>query len=93
MNPVCIISADHHKFYASQISQAMHNFFKENFKFLVSDTIDGPDASSKCIRVRLKSGGPNNNGRNSRKRKERDDKPFDSRGSKNWPENIGKFLR
>lgn len=28
------------------------------------------------------------------KRKDtKDDKPFDSRGSKNWPEHIGKFLR
>ncbi|XLS60362.1 hypothetical protein HN51_014590 [Arachis hypogaea] len=71
----------------------MHKFFKGNFKFLVTDTVDGPDASSKCIRVRLNSGGPNNNGRNSKKRKERGDKPFDSRGSKSWPENVEKFLR
>ncbi|KAK7258713.1 hypothetical protein RIF29_24295 [Crotalaria pallida] len=68
---------------------AMHNFFKENFKFLVTDVVDGPDASSKCIRVRLKS----DKGQNSKKRKERGDKPFDSRGSENWPENVGKFLR
>ncbi|MED6181278.1 hypothetical protein PIB30_018013 [Stylosanthes scabra] len=72
---------------------AVHNFFKGNFKFLVTDTVDGPDASSKCIRVRLNSGGPNNNGRDSKKRKERGDKPFDSRGSKSWPEALGKFLR
>ncbi|PKI47166.1 hypothetical protein CRG98_032437 [Punica granatum] len=71
---------------------AIHNYFKENFKFLVTDTIDGPDASSKSIRVRLYSGGEGN-GRNSRKRKERGDKPFDSRGSSSWPENVGKFLR
>lgn len=71
----------------------MHNFIKENFKFLVSDTVDGPDASSKCIRVRLDSGGSNNKGKNSKKRKGRDDKPFDSRGSENWPQNGGKFLR
>ncbi|XP_062084512.1 multisubstrate pseudouridine synthase 7 [Humulus lupulus] len=69
---------------------AMHNFFKKNFKFLVTDTIDGPDVSSKCIRVRLDSGG---HGKNSRKRKERGGKPFDSRGSDDWQENIGKFLR
>ncbi|KAK7337896.1 hypothetical protein VNO77_18486 [Canavalia gladiata] len=73
--------------------KAMHNFFKENFKFLVTDTVDGPDASSKCIRVRLNFGEPNNKGKNSKKRKERGDKPFDSRGSENWPENVGKFLR
>uniref|UniRef100_A0A2N9EI18 TRUD domain-containing protein n=1 Tax=Fagus sylvatica TaxID=28930 RepID=A0A2N9EI18_FAGSY len=72
---------------------AMHNFFKQNFKFLVTDVVDGPDASSKCIRVRLNTGGHNNRGRNSRKRKERRDKPFDSRGSENWSENNGKFLR
>lgn len=72
---------------------AVHVFFRENFKFLVTDTVDGPDASTKCIRVRLNSGGSNNNGKNSRKRKERDTKPFDSRGSENWPENAGKFLR
>ncbi|XP_060966434.1 multisubstrate pseudouridine synthase 7 [Cannabis sativa] len=69
---------------------AMHNFFKKNFKFLVTDTIDGPDVSSKCIRVRLDSGG---HGKNSRKRKDRGGKPFDSRGSDDWQENIGKFLR
>ncbi|KAJ7973462.1 Pseudouridine synthase family protein [Quillaja saponaria] len=72
---------------------AIHNFFKENLKFLVTDTVEGPDASSKCIRVRLNSGGPNNKGRNSKKRKERGDKPFDSRGSENWPDHVGKFLR
>ncbi|XP_059435871.1 multisubstrate pseudouridine synthase 7 [Corylus avellana] len=72
---------------------AMHNFFKQNFKFLVTDVVDGPDASSKCIRVRLNNGGHNNKGKNSKKRKERGDKPFDSRGSENWPENVGKFLR
>lgn len=71
----------------------MHNFFKKNLKFLVTDTVDGPDASSKCIRVRLSSGEPNKRGKNSKKRKERDDKPFDSRGSENWQENAGKFLR
>uniref|UniRef100_A0A7N2L635 TRUD domain-containing protein n=1 Tax=Quercus lobata TaxID=97700 RepID=A0A7N2L635_QUELO len=72
---------------------AMHNFFKQNFKFLVTDVVDGPDASSKCIRVRLNTGGQRNKGRHSKKRKERGDKPFDSRGSENWSENNGKFLR
>ncbi|KAK4273551.1 hypothetical protein QN277_021931 [Acacia crassicarpa] len=72
---------------------AMHNFFRERFKFLVTDTIDGPDASSKCIRVRMDSDGPKNEGRNSKKRKQRDYKPFDSRGSENWPAHVGKFLR
>ncbi|XP_010256146.1 PREDICTED: multisubstrate pseudouridine synthase 7 isoform X2 [Nelumbo nucifera] len=72
---------------------AVHNFFKEHFKFLVTDTLDGPDDTSKCIRVRLCSGGQHSNGRNSRKRKDRNDKPFDSRGSNDWPEHVGKFLR
>ncbi|XWS42491.1 hypothetical protein CRYUN_Cryun16bG0018400 [Craigia yunnanensis] len=71
---------------------AMHNFFKENLRFLVTDTVDGPDSSSKCIRVRLNYGN-NNKGRNSKKRKERGDKPYDSRGSSHWPEHLGKFLR
>ncbi|OVA05407.1 Pseudouridine synthase [Macleaya cordata] len=71
---------------------AVHNFFKANFKFLVTDTVDGPDPTSKCVRVRQNSGG-NENGRNSRKRKERGDKPFDSRGTDDWPEHMGKFLR
>ncbi|CAK9158614.1 unnamed protein product [Ilex paraguariensis] len=72
---------------------AMHNFFKEKLKFLVTDTIDGPDPSSKCIRVRLNSGGNNGRGRNSKKRKERCEMPYDSRGSDSWPERLGKFLR
>lgn len=70
----------------------IHNYFKENFKFLVTDTVDGPDASTKCIRVRLHSGGEAR-GRNSKKRKGQGDKPFDSRGSSSWPEDVGKFLR
>ncbi|GMI79207.1 hypothetical protein like AT3G04820 [Hibiscus trionum] len=70
---------------------AMHNFFKENLRFLVTDTVDGPDSSSKCIRVRLNSGN-NKRGGNSNKRK-RGDKPYDSRGSSHWPEHLGKFLR
>lgn len=72
--------------------QAIHNYFKEKFKFLVTDTIDGPDASTKCIRVRVSSGGQSK-GKMSKKRKERGDKPFDSRGSSSWPEHVGKFLR
>ncbi|XP_027163994.1 multisubstrate pseudouridine synthase 7 [Coffea eugenioides] len=71
---------------------AVHNFFKEKLKFLVTDTIDGPDATSKCIRVRLNGG--KSHGRHSfKKRKDRDDKPYDGRGSDNWPEHLGKYLR
>ncbi|XP_011032430.1 PREDICTED: multisubstrate pseudouridine synthase 7 isoform X2 [Populus euphratica] len=87
--PHIVLSPDSDKTHRT----AVHNFFKQNFKFLVTDTTDGPDASSKCIRVRLDSGGHKNNGRNSKKRKERGEKPFDSRGSSNWPEHLGKFLR
>ncbi|KZV54416.1 pseudouridylate synthase 7 [Dorcoceras hygrometricum] len=42
---------------------AVHNFFKEKLKFLVSDTIDGPDSSTKCIRLRLDSGRKNDKSR------------------------------
>ncbi|KAK9949682.1 hypothetical protein M0R45_005199 [Rubus argutus] len=79
--------------YANVKKKAVHNVFKENFKFLVTDTVDGPDASSKCIRVRLNSGGQNGRGKHFKKRKERGDKPFDSRGSDDWSEHVGKFLR
>ncbi|KAL3516315.1 hypothetical protein ACH5RR_023217 [Cinchona calisaya] len=71
---------------------ALHNFFKERLKFLVTDTVDGPDATSKCIRVRLNVG-KNHETRSSKKRKDRDDKRYDGRGSDNWPEYLGKFLR
>ncbi|KAL2478601.1 Pseudouridine synthase family protein [Forsythia ovata] len=71
----------------------IHNFFKQTLNFLVTDTIDGPDSSSKCIRVRMNSGGNNGKGRNSKKRKDRGDKAYDSRGSDSWPEHLGKFLR
>ncbi|KAL8265860.1 hypothetical protein R6Q59_003204 [Mikania micrantha] len=72
---------------------AVHNFFKERLKFLVTDTIDGHDPSSKCIRVRLNSGGNNDRGRGCKKRKGRGDAPYDSRGSDHWPNNLGKFLK
>lgn len=72
---------------------AIHNFFKERLKYLVTDTIDGIDDSSKCIRVRLNSRGGNKKVKDSRKRKTRNDKPYDKRNSENWPEHMGKFLR
>ncbi|KAL5712506.1 tRNA pseudouridine(13) synthase [Ranunculus cassubicifolius] len=85
ISPV-VLEPDSDKFHRTEV----HNFFKEKFKFLVTDTVDGPDSSSKCIRVRLNAG--NEKGR-SKKRKDRGGKPFDSRGSDDWPENVGKFLR
>ncbi|XP_050225541.1 multisubstrate pseudouridine synthase 7 [Mercurialis annua] len=90
MSPI-VLSPDSDKAHRT----AMHNFFKEKLKFLVTDTVDGPDAMSKCIRVRLNSGGHSNGGgRNSKKRKDRNDnQAFDSRGSNHWPEDLGKFLR
>ncbi|XP_019161541.1 PREDICTED: multisubstrate pseudouridine synthase 7 [Ipomoea nil] len=71
----------------------IHNFFKEKLKLLVTDTVDGPEDSSKCVRVRLNVGRNSGRGRNSRKRKDRGDKPYDSRGSDHWPQDLGKFLR
>ncbi|KAL6494499.1 hypothetical protein OROGR_031299 [Orobanche gracilis] len=73
---------------------AIHHFFKERLTFLVTDTVDGPDSLSKCVRVRLNSGSNNGRGRiPSRKRKDRGDKSYDSRGSDSWPTHTGKFLR
>jgi hypothetical protein len=34
----------------------VHNFFKKNFKFLATDTVEHSDGVQKCIRVRLGSG-------------------------------------
>ena len=81
----------------------MHNFFKKNLKFLVTDTVEHSDGVQRCIRVRLGSGagggkGGGGSGRG-RKRKNmgasdwRDDRPFDSRGLSNWSDHVGKFLR
>ncbi|XP_069144642.1 multisubstrate pseudouridine synthase 7 isoform X2 [Solanum lycopersicum] len=71
----------------------IHNFFKERLKFLVTDTIDGVEDQSKCVRVRLNNDRNNGRGRYSRKRKDRNDKRYDSRGSDSWPGHLGKFLR
>ncbi|XP_072952200.1 multisubstrate pseudouridine synthase 7 [Typha angustifolia] len=86
-----ILSPDSDKSHRADV----HNFFKKNFKFLVTDTVEGSDGKEKCIRVRL-AGGGNKRGK---KRKGmvssdlKDDRPFDSRGSDNWPVHLGKFLR
>nr|CAB3461024.1 unnamed protein product [Digitaria exilis] len=98
VSPV-ILSADADKAHRSEV----HNFFKKNFKFLVTDTVEHTDGVQRCIRVRLGSGaggarGGGGRGRG-RKRKNmggsdwRDDRPFDSRGSSNWSDHVGKFLR
>jgi tRNA pseudouridine13 synthase len=78
----------------------VHNFFK-NFKFLVTDTVEHSDGVQKCIRVRLGSGAGGGRGGGGRERKRknmggsgwRDDSPFDSRGSSNWSDHVGKFMR
>ncbi|KAJ1263581.1 hypothetical protein BS78_09G196800 [Paspalum vaginatum] len=94
-----ILSPDADKAHRSEV----HNLFKRSFKFLVTDTVEHSDGIQRCIRVRLGSGaggrrGGGGGGRG-RKRKNmggsdwRDDKPFDSRGSSNWSDDVGKFLR
>ncbi|KAL6609680.1 hypothetical protein ACP70R_039649 [Stipagrostis hirtigluma subsp. patula] len=97
VSPV-ILSPDADKAHRSEV----HNFFKKNFKFLVTDTVEHSDGVQRCIRVRLGSGaggGRGGGGGRGRKRKNmgdsgwRDDRPFDSRGSSNWSDNVGKFLR
>ncbi|RLN29281.1 multisubstrate pseudouridine synthase 7 isoform X1 [Panicum miliaceum] len=96
VSPV-ILSPDADKAHRSDV----HNFFKKNFKFLVTDTVEHSDGVQRCIRVRLGSGagGGRGGGGRVRKRKNmggsdwRDDRPFDSRGSSNWSDHVGKFLR
>ncbi|KAK9141285.1 hypothetical protein Scep_010966 [Stephania cephalantha] len=85
-----VLSPDSDK--SHRTASLIHNFFKENFKFLVTDTVDGPDSTSKCIRVRSNSGG-SGKGTNRRKRKERGDAPYDSRGFDDWPEQVGRFIK
>ena len=64
---------------------------------MVTDTVEETERSLKCIRVRLSPEAGGGRGRRGRKRKDmgnsRDERPFDSRGSDNWPEHLGKFLR
>ncbi|XP_062231827.1 multisubstrate pseudouridine synthase 7-like isoform X2 [Phragmites australis] len=96
VSPV-ILSPDADKAHRSEV----HNFFKRNFKFLVTDTVEHNDGIKRCIRVRLGSGagGGRGSGGRGRKRKNmggsgwRDDRPYDSRGSSNWSDHVGKFLR
>lgn len=80
------------------IFQELHNFFKKNFKFLITDTVEESN-DIKCVRVRFCLGGGDSRSQCGKKRKGRggkssnNDRPFDSRGSDNWPEHLGKFLR
>uniref|UniRef100_A0A453FMH3 TRUD domain-containing protein n=1 Tax=Aegilops tauschii subsp. strangulata TaxID=200361 RepID=A0A453FMH3_AEGTS len=75
----------------------VHDFFKRNFIFLVTDTVEHSDGVQRCIRVRLRSGPRGRRNRTGIGSSEpsgwRDDRPFDSRGSVTWPYHLGKFLR
>ncbi|KAM0951860.1 putative tRNA pseudouridine(13) synthase [Dioscorea sansibarensis] len=88
-----LLSPDSDKSHRAEV----HNFFKRNFKFLVTDTVE--EADSKCVRVRFCSGDGGARNKRGKKRKEpggsgpKNERPFDSRGSDNWPEHLGKFLR
>ncbi|KAM0883698.1 hypothetical protein ACQ4PT_031473 [Festuca glaucescens] len=95
-----ILSPDADKAHRSEV----HDFFKRNFKFLATDTVEHNDGVQRCIRVRLKSGprGRRNFGEKARNRMGmgssrpsgwRDDRPFDSRVSVIWPYHLGKYLR
>ncbi|KAJ0982472.1 hypothetical protein J5N97_010727 [Dioscorea zingiberensis] len=89
--PPIVLSPDSDKSHRAEV----HNFFKRNFKFLVTDTVE--EADTKCVRVRFCSGEGGKNKRG-KKRKQvggsgsKNERPFDSRGSDNWPEHLGKFL-
>ncbi|XP_042392688.1 pseudouridylate synthase 7 homolog isoform X2 [Zingiber officinale] len=87
--PPVMLAPDPDKSHRAEV----HNFFKKNFKFLVTDTVEESGENSKYIRVRRCSGNGGGPSKRGMKRKDKDDKPFDSRGSKSWPEHLGKFLR
>ncbi|KAG6506089.1 hypothetical protein ZIOFF_031404 [Zingiber officinale] len=87
--PPVMLAPDPDKSHRAEV----HNFFKKNFKFLVTDTVEESGENSKYIRVRRRSGNGGGPSKRGMKRKDKDDKPFDSRGSKSWPEHLGKFLR
>ncbi|KAF3327559.1 multisubstrate pseudouridine synthase 7 isoform X1 [Carex littledalei] len=90
-----ILSPDSNKSHRSDV----HNFFKKNFNFFITDTVEGPDDKSKCVRVRFSSGQAGNRGNNKRGKKRkgtygtdtREGGRFDSRGSDSW--HLGKFVR
>ncbi|KAJ7515119.1 hypothetical protein O6H91_23G071800 [Diphasiastrum complanatum] len=86
----------------------VHNFFKSRLPHLITDTVDGPDNASKCIRVRFCTGKKNrgtrgrtdikdNNFHNKRQKQDvkggAELQPFDGRGADNWPTHRPKFLQ
>lgn len=84
---------------------AIHNFFKGRLPFLVTDTIDGNDSKSKCVRVRVLTDDSSGRGstlkrtRDSRgkwekhKRQKHNGQEFDTRGAESWPTARGKYLQ
>ncbi|WOK99434.1 multisubstrate pseudouridine synthase 7 [Canna indica] len=88
--PPILLSPDPDKSHRAEV----HNFFKKNFKFLVTDTVEESEGSSKRVRVRSWSGKGGRQDKRGMKRKDpRDGQVYDSRGTDSWPENLGKFLR
>ncbi|CAA6658521.1 unnamed protein product [Spirodela intermedia] len=90
-----VLSPDADKVHRTEV----HNFFKKNMRSLITDVVEVTPGDAKCVRVRFSGGGRGDMGRSGKKRKAMDDKcskedkRFDSRGSKGWPEHLGKFLR
>lgn len=98
-----VLSPDSDKSHRTEV----HSFVKSRLSFLVTDTIDGPDSKSKCVRVRILDDNCNrgrNNGKrmkgfrgnrdkNKRQKHEGDVLSFDSRGADNWPSQDGKYLQ
>ncbi|XP_057871903.2 multisubstrate pseudouridine synthase 7 [Cryptomeria japonica] len=73
LSPI-VLSADPDKAHRT----ALHNFFKTNLNFLVTDTIEGTDSNSKCVRVRYY---PNKKGAHGR---DRDCRRQGDKKRKNW---------
>eukprot|EP00250_Pteridium_aquilinum_P011521 c20125_g1_i1 orf=439-2703(-) len=98
-----VLSPDSDKSHRTEV----HSFVKSRLPFLVTDTVDGPDSKSKCVRVRVVDdnckGGRNNGKRmrgfkgsrdkKKRQKHENGDQGFDSRGAEDWPSQHGKFLQ
>lgn len=102
-NAPIVLAPDSDKLHRTEV----HNFFKGRLPFLVTDTVDGPDSKSKCVRVRFLSenatGGRNNGkrmreirgnrGKSKRQKHDAGGQGFDSRGADNWPSQHGKYVQ
>lgn len=73
LSPI-VLSADPDKAHRT----ALHDFFKTNLNFLVTDTIEGTDSNAKCVRVRYY---PNKKGAHGR---DRDCRGQGDKKRKNW---------